>query len=60
MVARTSSQRGLVAFRGLRSADRELNYDYWQLLYQEVLVEHRPQELRRKIQAAEAAIDHRL
>jgi hypothetical protein len=39
-------------------ADRELNY--WQLRYQEVLVEHRPQKLRRKIQAAEAAIYHRL
>jgi hypothetical protein len=39
-------------------ADRELNC--WQLRYQEVLVEHRPQKLRRKIQAAEAAIYHRL
>ena len=41
-------------------ADRHLKYDHWKLLYQEVLVEHRPQELRRKIQSAEAAIYQRL
>ncbi len=41
-------------------ADRHLKYDHWKLLYQEVLVAHRPQELRRKIQSAEAAIYQRL
>jgi CheY-like chemotaxis protein len=41
-------------------ANGELRYEHWQRLFQEVLLEHRPQELHSKIQTAEAAIYERL